>query len=124
MPLNERVQKQEAPAYKADDYYYTVAWSDEDETFIGRVGEYPSLAAHGDTAIKALKEIMLVVSGVIEDMEESGESLPVPISKRTYSGRMNVRMPEHLHRRLALEAGQQGVSLNRWINAKLELPVG
>jgi len=123
MPQNESVRQPESPTYKAEDYYYTVAWSDEDEAVIGRVGEFPSLAAHAETAVKALKEIMLVVAGALEDMGECGEPLPVPFSKRSYSGRMNVRMPEHLHRRLAIEAAQQGVSLNRWINSKLESQV-
>jgi predicted HicB family RNase H-like nuclease len=123
MRQNELVLKPAADTYKAEDYHYTVAWSDEDEAFIGRVAEFPSLAAHGDTLASALQEIIFVVEGALEDLEESGESMPVPFSRRTYSGRINVRMPEHLHRQLAIEAKQKGVSLNRWINTKLETPV-
>jgi predicted HicB family RNase H-like nuclease len=123
MPQNKSIRKPTTPIYKAEDYYYSVAWSDEDEAFIGRVAEFPSLAAHGDTLPAALQEILVVVEGALEDMEESGEIMPMPFSKRSYSGRLNVRMPEHLHRRLAIEAEQQGVSLNRWINTKLETPI-
>jgi predicted HicB family RNase H-like nuclease len=32
-------------------------------------------------------------------------------------------MAEYLHRQLAIEAQQRGVSLNHWINAKLETPI-
>jgi predicted HicB family RNase H-like nuclease len=111
------------PRYKGDDYYYSVSWSEEDEAFIGRVAEFSSLAAHGATLEEALREIRAAVEGVLEDLEECGESLPEPFSKRSYSGRINVRMPEYLHRQLAIEAHQQGVSLNQWINAKLETPL-
>lgn len=123
MQQNEATRQLDSPSYRAEDYYYTVSWSEEDEAFIGRVAEFPSLAAHGDSPQEALGEILLVVKGSLEDMEESGEPIPTPFGRRTYSGRLNVRMPEHLHRRLAIEAEQQRTSLNRWINAKLEAPI-
>ncbi|MEK6279967.1 MAG: toxin-antitoxin system HicB family antitoxin [Acidobacteriota bacterium] len=115
--------KAASPNYKAEEYNYTVAWSEEDEAFIGRVSEFSSLAAHGETLQDALLETIEVVRLAIEDLQESGEAIPTPFNKRSYSGRFNVRMPEHLHRQLAIEAQRQGVSLNRWVNSKLELPV-
>jgi predicted HicB family RNase H-like nuclease len=111
------------PKYRADDYHYSVSFSEEDQVFIGRVAEFSSLAAHGTTLEKALRETCSLVESVIEDLEESGEALPEPFRKRSYSGRINVRMPEHLHRQLAIEAQRQRVSLNQWINAKLEIPI-
>ena len=107
------------PAYRADDYLYSVGWSEEDQAFIGRVAEFSLLAAHGPTLEKALREIKLVVQVVLDDLAASGEEIPEPFSKRSYSGKLNLRMPEVLHRRLVLEAAQQGVSLNQWINQKL-----
>jgi predicted HicB family RNase H-like nuclease len=106
-------------AYKPEDYAYTVMWSQEDQVYIGRVAEFESLAAHGDTPIAALQEITDVVRYVLEDLEESGEDIPPPFSKHHFSGNLRVRMPEQLHRTLALEAAQQHVSLNQWINTKL-----
>ena len=123
MPKNESIRQPSSPIFKAEDYFYSVAWSEEDEAFIGRVAEFPSLAAHGPTLQKGLRETIAVVEGTLEDLTESGEAMPVPFSKRSYSGRINVRMPEHLHRRLAMEAEQQSLSLNRWINTKLEKAV-
>ena len=101
-------------------YTYTVAWSDEDEVFVARVAEFPSLAAHGKTAAAALREIQLVVGAVIDDMLGSKEPVPAPLSQQKYSGKLNLRMPAYLHQRLALEAAQQGVSLNHFITLKLE----
>ncbi|HJP95724.1 MAG TPA: toxin-antitoxin system HicB family antitoxin [Pyrinomonadaceae bacterium] len=105
--------------YDAQDYLYSVVWSEEDKAFIGRVLEFPSLAAHGDTQEDALREIRSAVEYALEDLGDCGEIVPEPLSKRSFSGTLNLRMPKHLHRQLAEEAAQEGVSLNQWINAKL-----
>ncbi|HBE81827.1 MAG TPA: toxin-antitoxin system HicB family antitoxin [Pyrinomonadaceae bacterium] len=104
---------------KAEEYSYTVAWSEEDDAFIGWVAEFPSLAAHGGTQEKALREIRSVVGFVIEDLIAENEPIPEPLGRRSYSGKLNVRMSKELHRRLALESSVQGVSLNTLINTKL-----
>lgn len=104
---------------RAEQYSYNVAWSDEDEAFIGRVVEFPSLAAHGNTQEKALGEIRTVVQYVLEDLAADHEPIPEPLGKRRYSGKLNLRMSKELHRRLALESSTQGVSLNTLINSKL-----
>ena len=88
---------------------------------MGRVAEFPSLAAHGASPYAALKDITEVVRVVLEDLAESDEAPPPPFSKRPFSGKLHLRMPEYLHRSLALEAAQQHVSLNQWINLKLSL---
>jgi predicted HicB family RNase H-like nuclease len=103
----------------ADEYHYIVGWSEEDQAFVGRVAEFESVAAHGRTLEAALREIKAVVQAVLEDLARSGEDIPQPFSKRRFSGKLHLRMPERLHRQLALEAARQGVSLNQLINLKL-----
>ncbi len=105
--------------HKADEYNFSVVWSDEDEVFIGRAIEFPSLAAHGNTLEDALREIKELVSNVIEDLRDNAEFVPEPISKKNFSGKLNLRMPSHLHRQLTIEAEREGISLNQWINLKL-----
>ncbi len=105
---------------KAEQYLYSIGWSDQDETFVARVAEFPSLAAHGDTQEEAMREIKEVVNFVISDLKENSEPIPEPFGKRSFSGRLVLRMPEYMHRQLALEALQQGVSLNQLLNLKLE----
>lgn len=104
---------------RAEEYSYSVAWSEEDDAFVGRVVEFPSLAAHGSTQGKALREIRNVVGYVLEDLVAEKEPIPEPLGRRRYSGKLNVRMSKELHRRLALESSVQGVSLNTLINTKL-----
>jgi predicted HicB family RNase H-like nuclease len=43
----------------------------------------------------------------------------VTLAEKDYSGVFKVRIPPFLHRRLALEAAENQVSLNRLISAKL-----
>ena len=52
-------------------------------------------------------------------MSKSNEELPLPISSRKYSGKFMVRVPHEVHRHLAIEAAEAGVSLNRIASAKL-----
>ncbi len=101
------------------DYVYSVVWSEEDQAYIGRVLEFPSLAAHGNTQAKALNEIRSVVQHALDDLTRSGEEVPEPLNKRAYSGKLNVRLPKYLHRQLAIEAAEEGVSLNQLISTKL-----
>src|SRR5207237_1523524 len=102
--------------FKPQEYSFTVAWSDEDNSFIGRVNEFPSLAAHGRTQEKALREIRELVGVILKDLAAAREPIPEPLGKRQFSGKLNVRMPKDLHRQLATESAAQGVSLNNWIN--------
>jgi predicted HicB family RNase H-like nuclease len=107
----------------AEHYLYTVGWSEDDETYVARVAEFPSLAAHGNSQEAALRSLQQVVRAVLRDMATSKEPIPQPLGKRSFSGRLNVRMPSYLHRYLAIEAAQQSVSLNQLINLKLEAPL-
>jgi predicted HicB family RNase H-like nuclease len=105
--------------FDTQDYVYSVAWSEEDRAFIGRALEFPSLAAHGRTPAKALNEIQSVVQHACQDLLGNGEAIPEPLSKRPYSGKLNVRLPRYLHRQLVIEAAEEGVSLNQLISLKL-----
>ena len=67
----------------------------------------------------ALRGIRKVVADVSKDMRSSGEPIPQPLSCKNYSGKFLVRVPPDTHRRMAIEAAEAGVSLNRLASAKL-----
>ena len=52
-----RSAKQRSVRYKPDEYSFSVVWSEEDKAFIGRVLEFPSLAAHGSSPEKRIREM-------------------------------------------------------------------
>jgi len=63
--------------------------------------------------------IRKVVSEVVKDMQDSGEIVPEPISCKRYSGKFMLRIPPELHRKIAIQAAENGVGLNRLASAKL-----
>ena len=100
-------------------YAYRVLWSAEDGEHVATVAEFPSLSwLHADQT-KALRGLVDLVAAVVADLEASGESIPEPIAERRFSGKFNVRVPESLHRELALAARQAGVSMNRLVSDRL-----
>jgi predicted HicB family RNase H-like nuclease len=104
---------------KNDRYTYRVTWSEEDEEYVGLCAEFPSLSWLAASPEAALRGIRGVVADVVNDMQSAGEECPEPISCRAYSGKFMVRVPPETHRRLAIQAAEEGVSLNRLASAKL-----
>jgi predicted HicB family RNase H-like nuclease len=104
---------------KADHYTYRVTWSAEDKEHVGLCAEFPSLSWLARTPEDALAGIRRVVRLAVREMEAAGELVPVPLATKHYSGQFRVRIPPAVHRSLAVEAAEQGVSLNRLASAKL-----
>jgi predicted HicB family RNase H-like nuclease len=104
---------------KNDYYTYRITWSEEDGEYVGLCSEFPSLSWLAPEQDEALRGIRQLVAEVVADLQVSGETIPEPLVTRNYSGRFMVRIPPDLHRRLALEAAESGVSLNRIAADKL-----
>jgi predicted HicB family RNase H-like nuclease len=102
-----------------DRYTYRVTWSEEDGQYVGLCAEFPSLSWLASSPEKALRGIRTVVRNAVRDMEANGESVPEPLGSRQYSGKFMVRVPPEVHRRLAIEAAEEDISLNRLVSAKL-----
>ena len=102
-----------------DKYTYRVTWSDEDNEFVGLCAEFSKLSWLAASPEEALKGIRSVVNDCVEDMIKNEEDVPRPIATRKYSGKFMVRIPPEVHRHLATEAAESGVSLNRIASAKL-----
>ena len=102
-----------------DRYTYRVTWSEEDGAYVGHCAEFASLSWLAQTPEDALAGVRTVVAEVTSDMQLNGERLPTPIATKHFSGRFMVRIPPDQHRRLALEAAEAGISLNRLASVKL-----
>ena len=100
-------------------YTYRVIWSEEDQEFVGLCAEFPSLSWLEVSQEEALRGIVALVKNTLEDMETTGEKIPLPLSLQRFSGKFQVRTTPETHRRLAMQAAEAGVSLNRLINSKL-----
>jgi len=106
-------------AQKNDKYTYRVTWSEDDNEYVGLCAEFPSLSWLENTPEKALKGIRRLIAEVVLDMSGNDEPVPEPIASKNYSGKFMVRIPPEVHRKLALQAAESGVSLNRVASSKL-----
>ena len=106
-------------ATKNDKYTYRVTWSEDDTEYVGLCAEFPSLSWLAETPEKALKGIRKLVADVLLDMRRTDEPIPEPIASKHFSGKFVVRVPPEVHRKLAIQAAESGVSLNRIASSKL-----
>jgi predicted HicB family RNase H-like nuclease len=102
-----------------DRYIYRVSWSEEDGEYVGLCVEFPSLSWLDSSHEKAFRGIRKIVGEVIADMQANNEKLPDPLSTKKYSGKFQVRIPVELHRKLAVTAAEQQISLNRLVSSRL-----
>jgi predicted HicB family RNase H-like nuclease len=102
-----------------DHYTFRVTWSPEDGEHVGLCAEFPSLSWLAASPESALKGIRRLVAEAVADMQTAGEPVPAPFAEKHYSGEFRVRIPPDVHRALAIQAAEQGVSLNRLASAKL-----
>jgi len=100
-------------------YTYRIEWSEDDNAHIARCLEFPSLAAHGKTPERALKEIEAVVTESVKWIEEENGIVPEPLGARHYKGNITLRVPPDVHRTLAILSAEQGVSVNQLILSRL-----
>ena len=94
-------------------------FQDEDGDWLGHLVEMPSISAFAGTPAEALAELALAWEAARESYRENGEPVPVAPARKQYSGQFNVRIDKSLHRRLAMEAGRAGISMNALVARKL-----
>ena len=109
---------------KTVEYYlglpYTIELTrDPEDGWFVAVNELPGCMSQGDTPQEAIEMIYDAMRGWIEVSLEDGDPIPEPRPLDDYSGKFVVRVPPEVHRRLALEAAEEDVSLNRLISTKL-----
>lgn len=109
-------------------YYLSLPWNvkihkvkDEDgDYYFGQVHEMPEVRADGDTLEECYNLVMEMLASNLEVMIEDKEKIPEPVDK-TYSGKFNLRLPKSLHKKLAEEAEDEGISLNQLALYKLSI---
>ena len=85
---------------------------DEEEPFVARVIEFPYLVACGKTPEEAYEIAVETIRSFVEEKID----LPNPIPNiNEFSGRVSLRIPKSLHRKLANHAEVEGVSINQYL---------
>jgi len=98
---------------KNDYYTYRILWSEEDNEFVGLCAEFPSLSWLARSQESALKGIRSIVAEVVQDMKNSGEIVPEPIAIQKFSGRISLKVSPEIHRNIAVQAAESGLSVNK-----------
>ena len=108
---------------------YTIAIQrgvyDGELCFSARVKELPDLVEYGDTYEEAYDLAIGAIEATYEALSQIGRAMPLPMpSIDQYSGRVTLRLPKSLHRELAHQALDEGVSLNQHLVNALSYTAG
>ena len=89
------------------------------EYYYAKVLELDGCQSTGETFEEAYKNLKEAMRGWIETKLENNFDIPLPVGYEDFSGKFIVRIPKSLHYKLAVEAKQEGVSLNQYALYKL-----
>ena len=97
-----------------DDYPVTIRPLDPEDGggFLAEAPDLPGCMSDGVTETEALANVRDAIASWIEAAQEDGRFIPAPRTGERYSGRLLLRAPRSLHRRLAERAYAEGVSIN------------
>jgi predicted HicB family RNase H-like nuclease len=96
-----------------------VEWSDEDQCFIGRCPDLFDGGVHGPDEAGVYRKLLRIVDEWLTILEEDGVPFPKASRSSDFSGKFVVRVPPHVHQRLALKAKASGESLNTFVTKTL-----
>ena len=86
------------------------------EASIPQLGKW-AFVGIGKTEIEALKHLEEVKKDLFKDYLKKGIEIPEPEKEEErYNGRILLRIPKQLHRSLSLQAKENGISLNQYLN--------
>jgi predicted HicB family RNase H-like nuclease len=96
-----------------------VEYSADGEVFFGRLIGIDDIVTFDGRTVRKLKKAMKdAVDFHIELCERTGQAV-----RKSYSGKVLLRLPADLHQRIAEEAVKSGKSLNEWGRDVLERAV-
>ena len=96
-------------------YEATVEFDDEDRLFVGRVINTKDVIVFDGLSVDELEQSFhAVIDEYLEDCQSLGKTPDKP-----FSGRFNLRISSELHRKAAIQASQEGISLNTLVEQAL-----
>ena len=101
--------------YLTLNYPLTLYPDTENGGYVAEIKDLPGCLTQGQTLEETIENINEARELWIETVSEGGREIPMPSTESNYSGKLLLRMPKSLHRRLAETAEREGVSLNQYI---------
>lgn len=93
--------------------YREVIEADPAGGYVGYIPELRGCITQGETKAEILEMLEDAKKAWISTALEDGMEIPEPLREEDFSGRFNLRIPRSLHKRLAMQAKAEGVSLNQ-----------
>ena len=96
---------------------YTYVVIPDDDCFFIKVKELEGCMSQGNTIEEAYNMIKDAMNAWLEVAIEEDDKIPLPdsIQESNYSGKLSLRMPKSLHKKVSKEAKKEGVSINSYI---------
>lgn len=93
--------------------------------FVGTVMELPDVAVFEDSYTNAYSALLAVITDLKSAADGDGRPFPEPRARVVeYSGRLTVRLPQHLHRKVAIQAEHEDISINQLVATAIAECVG
>src|ERR1041385_8765993 len=96
-------------------YSITIFWSDEDDSYIAVIPEFPGVSAFGKSPEDAIAEVRVALQLYMDSYDDEALPLRKPHSRHLHSGEIGVRLPMGLLRVASLLAFGEGISLKSFI---------
>jgi antitoxin HicB len=115
--LNQKNKQIEKPSleYYLNLQYPVTLYPDPEGGYVAQIKDLPGCLTQGETLEETMVNINEARELWIETAYENDDNIPLPSSDDSYSGKLLLRMPKSLHRRLAETAERESISLNQYI---------
>lgn len=116
--------------FNPSEYGITIRQQLIDDHFfwVGRVAEFPDVEVFEESFSDAHDALLGILTSFNEAAERHGHLLPAPQppqeENEEYSGRVTLRLTKSLHKKAALVARNEGVSLNQFLVATIAEVIG
>ena len=100
--------------YYLNTRYPFIVYPAEEGGYVAEVEELPGCITQAETLEELSEQIENARRAWIQSAYEDDMQIPLPRIEQEYNGRFVIRLPKYLHRQLAEEAAQEGVSLNQF----------
>ncbi|AUT02544.1 toxin-antitoxin system HicB family antitoxin [Nostoc sp. CENA543] len=111
---NKQIEKLSLEHYLNLQYPVTL-YPDVEGGYVAQIKDLPGCLTQGETLEETINNINEARELWIETAYETGDEIPLPSTDENYSGKLLLRMPKSLHRRLAEAAEKENVSLNQYL---------
>ncbi len=101
------------------DYVARIEYSDEDRCFVGHIAGIRDIVGfHGGSVAKLRAAFEEAVEDYLDTYRKLGRE-----PRKSYSGKLTLRIPSELHASVAVVAKVSGRSINQWARETLEKAV-